>query len=50
MLCNKGYVRDMAVQYGTTIVYDGFARYLEYYMAHCIAFKVLAVSHTVFTV
>ena len=30
MLCCKGYVRDMAVKYGPKVVYEGFARYLEY--------------------
>ena len=24
------YVRDMAVKYGTKVVYEGLARYLEY--------------------
>ena len=50
MLCCKGYVRGMAVKYGIKVVYDGLARYLEYYLVHFIAFKVLAVSHTVFTI
>ena len=50
MFCCKGYVRDMAVNYGIKVVYDGLARYLEYYLVHFIAFKILAVSHTVFTI
>ena len=50
MLCYMGYVRDMAVKYGIEVVYEGFARYLEYYLMHVIAFKILAVSHTVFTI
>ena len=45
-----GYVRDMVVKYGTKVVYEGFARYLDYYLVHFIAFKILAVSHTVFTI
>ena len=50
MLCYMGYVWDMVVKYGTKVVYEGFARYLEYYLVHFIAFKILAVSHTVFTI
>ena len=50
MLCCKGYVRDMAVKYGTKVVYEALARYLEYYLLHFISFKILAVSHTVFTI
>ena len=50
MLWCKGYVWDMAVIYGIKVVYDGIARYLEYYQVHFIAFKILAVSHTVFTI
>ena len=50
MLCCNGYVRDMAVKYGIKVVYEGLARYLEYYMVHFIVFKILAVSHTVFTI
>ena len=48
MLCCKGYVRHMAVKYGIKVVYEGLARYLEYYLLHFISFKILAVSHTVF--
>ena len=48
--CNLGYVRDMAVKYGIKVVYEGLARYLEYYLLHFISFKILAVSHTVFTI
>ena len=47
MLCCKGYVWDMAVKYGTKVVYEALARYLEYYLLHFISFKILAVSHTV---
>ena len=50
MLGYNGYVRDMAVIYGTKVVYEGLTRYLEYYLVHFIAFKVLTVSHTVFTI
>ena len=50
MLCSKGYVRDTAVKYGTNVVYEALARYLEYYLLHFISFKSLAVSHTVFTI
>ena len=50
MLCCKGYVRDMAVKYGITVAYEGLARYLEYYLLYFISFKILAVSHTVFTI
>ncbi len=50
MLCCKGYVRDMAVKYGIQVAYEGLARYLEYYLLHFISFKILAVSHTVFTI
>ena len=32
MLCCKGYVRDMADKYGVKVVYEGLARYLEYYL------------------
>ena len=49
MLCCNGYVRDMAVKYGIQVVYEGVARYLEYYLVHFIAFKMLAGSHPVFT-
>ena len=50
MLCCNGYVRDMAVKYRIQVVYEGVARYLEYYLVHFIALKMLAVSHTVFTI
>ena len=50
MLCCNGYVWDMAVTYGIKVVYEGLARYLEYYLVHFIASKNLAVSHTVFTI
>ena len=50
MLCCKGYVRDMAVKYGITVVYEGLARSLEYYLLHFKPSNILAVSHTVFTV
>ena len=43
-------VRDLTVKYGIQVVYEGVARYLEYYLVHCIAFKMLAGSHTVFTI
>ena len=46
MLCCMAYVRDMAVKYGIRVVYEGVARYLEYYLVHFTAFKILAVSHT----
>ena len=45
MLCCKGYVRDMAITYGIKVVYEGLARYLEYYLLNFISFKILAVSH-----
>ena len=45
-----GYVRDMTVKYRITVVYEGLARYLEYYLLHFISFKILAVSHTVLTI
>ena len=38
MLCCNVYVRDMAVKYGIQVVYEGVARYLEYYLVHFIAF------------
>ena len=47
MLCGKGYVRDITVKYGIKVVYEVLVRYLEYYLVHFIAFKILAVSHTV---
>ena len=37
----------MAVKYGIQVVYEGVARYLEYYLVHFIAFKMLAGYHTV---
>ena len=40
----------MTVEYGIKVVYEGLSRYLEYYLLHFIAFNILAVSHTVFTI
>ena len=34
---------------GQKFVYEGLARYLGYYLVQFVAFKVPAVSHTVFT-
>ena len=44
MLCCKGYVRDMVVKYGIQVVYEE-AMYLEYYLVHFIALKMLAGSY-----
>ena len=40
----------MAVKYGTKVISEGLARYLEYYLVHLIAFEMLAVYLTVFTI
>ena len=50
MLCSKDYVRDMVVKYEINVVYEGSARYIDCYLVHFIAFKILAVYHTVFTI
>ena len=51
MLCCKGYVRDMAVKYGPKVVYEGFARYLEFtncYISYLSRFKQFLIQYSLF--